>query len=730
MNRGPSRGVSTRAIGSYSAGAGLSTVAACLLLRLWKADLHVPFAYQGDALLYTLVVKSTLDHGWWWVNPSVGAPGALELYDFPFAAHDTVHLLIIKAMSLFSSDWAVLFNLYFLLGFPLITLSAMAVLRHFRVGYGPAIVAGVLYSFLPSRLLKGEGHIFLDVFYEVPLAVLVLLWVCGDKPPLVRDVSGRRWPRLELRAARSWGSLLICALLATTSFYYAAFAGFLVFAGGLWGSVMRRSAGNAVAGSLLACAIVLGLAGGVVPSIAYHARHGPNPIAERYPSEADTYGLRIAQLLLPADGHRLQVLLELKERYNNRSALPGESGSTSLGLVGDAGFLLLLGVILSMGRVTRREDRLLARLAVLNLMAVLLSTIGGFGSLFALLVHPQVRGYLRINVYIGFFSLFAVALVLDWILHRRRTVAFFGLPAVLVLGLLDQSTWRAIPRYADTKKDYASDEALVRRIEATVPAQAMVFELPYLRFPEVPGIRQMDTYDPIQPYLHSHTLRWSFPTVRDRADDRWAQAVTNGEPSEVLRTLADIGFGGVLVDRDGYSDRGSAIERTFRGVLGVEPIVSDNGRLAFFDIGEYARHRRLLPAEELAYAQAVAAHPLSFSWTDGCFGIEYGETHRPFRWCMATGAIRVQNGAPFARKVRVRMSVSAAESPATLTLDGLVSETIHLVGSVPLVRLIDVPPGEHIVRFDCDGKRADAPGDPRTLVWHVDDFTTEEIRAP
>jgi hypothetical protein len=730
MNRGPSRGVSTRAISAYFGGAAVSTAAACLLLRLWKADLHVPFAYHGDALLYTLVVKSTLDHGWWWINPSVGAPGALELYDFPFAAHDTVHLLIIKAMSLFSSDWALLFNLYFLLGFPLITLSAMAVLRHFRVGYGPAIVASVLYAFLPSRLLKGEGHIFLDVFYEVPLAVLVLLWVCGDKPPLVRDLSGRRWPRLELRAARSWSSLLICALLATTSFYYAAFAGFLVFAGGLWGSAMRRSAGNAIAGSVLACAIVLGLAGSVVPSIAYHARHGSNAIAERYPSEADTYGLRIAQLLLPADGHRLQVLLDLKERYNNRAALPGESGSTSLGLVGGAGFLLLLGVILSMGRLARGGNRLLAPLAALNLMAVLLATIGGFGSLFALLVHPQVRGYLRINVYIGFFSLFAVALVLDWILQLRPTLALFALPALLVLGLLDQSTWHAIPRYADTKREYESDAALVRKIEATVPAGAMVFELPYLRFPEVPGIRQMDTYDPIRPYLHSHALRWSFPTVRDRVGDRWAQDVTNGEPSEVLRTLADIGFGGVLVDRDGYADQGSAIERTFRGVLGVEPLVSENRRLAYFDIQEYARRRRSLPAEELAYAQAVAAHPLSFSWTDGCFGIEYGDSNRPFRWCRATGTIGVRNDAPFARKIRVRMSVSAAESPATLTLEGLVSEKIHLAGSVPLVRVIDVPPGEHLVRFDCDGKRADAPGDPRTLIWHVDDFTTEEIRAP
>src|SRR5262245_29335120 len=165
-----------RAIVEYGVAAAASLVAAFVLLKLWAADLRVPFDYHGDSNSFGMLVKSIIDHGWYLSNPDLGAPAGLQMHDFPFA--DNFHLLVLKVMSAFSSDWALLFNLYFLLGFPLITLSALAVMRHFRVAYGPAALAAVLYAFLPSRLIKGEGHIFMDVFYQVPLAVLVVLWVC------------------------------------------------------------------------------------------------------------------------------------------------------------------------------------------------------------------------------------------------------------------------------------------------------------------------------------------------------------------------------------------------------------------------------------------------------------------------------------------------------------------------------------------------------------------------
>jgi phosphoglycerol transferase len=717
-----------RAFGAYLGAMALSVVAAVLLLDLTKADLRVPFDYGGDALLYALVTKSTIEHGWFWTNPSLGAPGGFEFFDFPASAHDTFHLLIIKAMSLFSEDWALLFNLYFLLGFPLIALSAMAVFRRFGVGYGVALVGAVLYAFLPSRMLKGEGHIFMDVFYQVPLAVLVLLWVCGDDPPLVRDAGPRRFA-FDLRRPRSWGSLLVCALSASTCLYYAFFTACLLAAGGALASVERRSARNAFSGIALSGAIVVGLAANGLPSIVYHLEHGPNhQVAARKAWEAEVYGMKVAQLLLPTDGHRIALLRQLKERYAASAPLVGENGATSLGVIGSLGFLLLLGKVLT-GKGDRSQPGAPWRpLAALNLMAVLLGTIGGFGSLFAWLVSPQIRTYSRINVFIGFFSLFAAVLVLDRIAKRWPRIGAGVLAIILPLGLLDQTTPWAVRPYAATKTTYASDADLVRRIEASVPAGTSVFELPYVPFPEAVPLNRMGGYDGLRPYLHSHTLGWSFPTMLGREGDNWVRGVSQLEPTRIVENVANAGFGGILVDRDGYVGDGLSMQAVLRAALDVEPLVSADGRLAFFSLGEYVRrtHTGQSPGE-IAFKQFLLLHPLAWSWDGGCYGVEH-DLDRTFRWCGAKGEIVVDNDTALKRTVSLHMTLVAAQSPAHVKLGGdLLSADVDLGGIVSLARKVDVPAGRHVITFDCDGRRADAPGDPRTMIWRVENFAFDEL---
>jgi phosphoglycerol transferase len=572
----------TRALLGYAAAALLPSIAAVCLLDLWKADLHVPFDYGGDGLIFSMLIKSTLDHGWYLTNPSLGAPGVFEMHDFPSSAHDSFHLLFIKLLSVFSDDWAWLFNVYFLLGFPLISLSAVAVFRHFRIGYGPAIVGGTLYSFLPSRLLQGEAHIFLGVFYQVPLAILALLWVCGDDPPFVRR-------GLEIRRARSWGSLLIAALVASTSLYYAFFTAVLLVTGGLWASAIRRRRGNAIAGLLLAGAIVAGLAANGAPTFLYEARHGLNPsFAIRATQDAEVFGMKIVQLLLPADGHRVPLFAQLKEHYRSTAPLVGENETTSLGLIGDVGFLLLLGVLLGGRQSQRPPESILRPLAALNLMAVLTATMGGFGALFALLVSPQIRTYSRFNVFIAFFSLFAAVVLLERLRLRWPRLALVILPVILLIGLLDQTTTFAVRSYAATKKAYQSNADFVRRIEAAVPRETAIFELPFMTFPEGPGINRVETYDPVRLYVHSHHLRWSFPTMRGRPGDRWALDTSRLDPFRMVKALKDAGFGGILLDRGGYADNGCAIEAAFRTILGEDALVSEHQRYVFLRLSDCA----------------------------------------------------------------------------------------------------------------------------------------------
>ena len=414
----------------YVLTAATSLLAAVLLLKLWGADLRVPFDYGGDALSFSIVVKSVVDNGWYLHTPQVGAPFGLDMHDFPFA--DSLHLLVIKGMSLFTGDWALLFNLYFLLGFPLIAMAAMAVFRYHRLPFGISLVVSVLYAFLPSRLLKGENHIFMDVFFQVPLAILVVLWVCEERPPLLGAREGR-WPGLNLRSPRAIAALTICVVTACTGLYYAFFTAFLLVAGGAWTSWRRRSPHHLIAGTILAGVIAVGLAANGLPTMLYRAKHGPNEqVAVRKSFDAELYALKPVDLILPVDGHRLKPLASLKARYQSGPPHLGEEG-TSLGIMGTLGLLALLGTLLLTPRERPRSD-LFRTLAFLNIMMLILGVVGGLGSLFALLVTPQIRTYARVNVVIGFLALFALGLLLErfghgaggWRTRSRRSCSRSG----------------------------------------------------------------------------------------------------------------------------------------------------------------------------------------------------------------------------------------------------------------------------------------------------------------
>ena len=716
-----------RAFAAYAVAAAVSVIAAIVLLRLRGADLHIPFDYGGDLFLGAMVVKSILEEGWYLTNPHLGAPGVLTMHDFPMA--DLVHNLVFKGLGLFSHDWPLVLNLHFLAGFPLITMSALAVFRYFRVSYAPALAASVLYAFLPSRVLKGEGHFELGMFYQVPLMILVALWVCGDAPPLVRDRGPGRWPGLELRRRRSLAAIAIGLLTAGTGLYLAFFGTALTVLGGVWASLRRRTPRHALAGLLVGAVIVGWLAAQAVPTLLYQHRNGPNDqVAHRSPHEAEFYGLKITQLLLPTTGHRIPALRNFKARYDAMTVPPGgESAVISLGVVGAVGFLSLLAILLLGPRNDRPRDDVLFPLAVLNLLAVLIGTLGGFGALFAFLVTPQIRTYCRIGIVIGFFALFAAALLIERIGAERKALTGALAALALCLGLFDQVSRAAIRPYRDVAAAYKADARLVAAIEAAVPPNAMIFQLPYQRFPEAvlpPGTRMLN-YDQLRFYLHSRSVRWSYPTMADRTGDAWTSSVADQEPARMVETLADAELAAILIDRRGYPDDGAAIELGLARVLGAPRLVSDDRRYVLFDLAPPQRAASASrSADERARRRDAALHLVHARWASGFFG-EEKDSSGLFHWSSGTSELEINNTWGVPRRLAITTTFSAAQPPAVVTIRGaLLAEPIEIPPEgLHFSRTLTVPPGRHVIHFVGKGRPAIAPSDPRTLVWRM--YNTE-----
>jgi phosphoglycerol transferase len=759
----PARGFRCRTrivpvVAMYAGSAMLAMVLAAWALRLWEADLAIPFHRQsGDGLFYDMIVKNLITDGRVNVNRWLGAPGQLDLHDFP--QPNLLHHLLIRLISLFTSDFGVVLNAYFLLTFPLGAVTSLFTLRRLGIGRPAAIVSSLLFPLLPFHFERGEAHLVYSSYYLVPLIGLTALWLCTGEQLFRRRGEGDQHFRGWV-TAKGIFAVVCCVLAALDTAYSALFGGFLVATAACAGRLRFGHVHALRSGAVLVTILVLTFASALAPHVVYSIQHGPNgDVASRQPGEAEFFGLKIVQMLLPAPGHRMPPLAALKERYE-AAPLVNENRAVSLGLVGSIGFMTLIAWLL-FGRppdpTLRRSSTVsLDELSVLNAACVLLATIGGFSSLFALVVSAQWRAYNRIAALIGFLAFTAVSLVLDrlhqawvrpsWRPTRDRGLYVLLMVALVVIGVLDQTTPQFVPDYRGITTEFRNSANFVRAIENSLPRRAMIFQLPYVPFPEAGDDARMGDYDHLRGYLHSTELRWSYGAMRGREGDAWARTVANAPIPEMVRTLVFAGFSGIYVDRFGYSDGARQVETELAEALQTRPMVSADQRQSFFDLASLrAAFHGEYTAAQWRTREEAALHPMVVNWEFGCYEPE-GTPENRWRWCSSNAHVYIFNLAPVPRTIILEMSVSTGHpEPSRLRIMSVIGRRRLLTGmpSTPWLlkdvevtaseqvvsETVTVPPGRHFVRITSDARNVEVPGDPRRLVFRVRNFDVRELNA-
>jgi phosphoglycerol transferase len=625
-------------------GIALATVLVMVLgLRLWKASWGVPFVYgtdpgtvsvyAGDAPFYLMLVQSMIVHGTYATNASLGAPFGQELHDLPHGL-DNLQFAVLGLLGKITGSPAATVNLYFLLTFVAVALTAHFVLCALGLRRATAAALAIVYTFLPYHFARGNAHLLLSGYFMVPIAVLLVLRVCSDRPPFLARADDGRW-RLS-GAASTWLWLVACVCIASTGPYYAAFTVFFLVVAGLFEWLAGRGRRALGAAAVAAAAILaMGLVN-LAPSLAYWARHGTNTnVAGRSAHETETNGLKISELVLPFDGHRIPVFRDVAERAARDTPVRSENGQ-QLGVVGALGFVGLLGVglVALVGHGRRRPGatwpstpvgtmpEVLSRLSLLTIVACVTAAVSGFSLLIAALGGREIRSWNRISIFLGFFALIAVGHGLDRGLDRldarlaRRRGARRRLPlvrtavlgAVVVVALLDQVTPAVVPAYAATKARWDSDRAFASAITERLPAGAAVFDLPYVRFPEAGTVYGTGPYDEARGFIHTGgRLAWSFGVTVGR-NGTWQKRVGNFPTNILVAEVAAVGFQGIEVDTAGFGDGGQLIRIALTMSLQREPdVVSRDGRLLFYDLRPYADAQRAqLTAEHLEFLRSDA----------------------------------------------------------------------------------------------------------------------------
>jgi hypothetical protein len=703
---------------------GFAVVTTCIIvffgMRLEELNLSVPMQYGGDVLLILPMVQALHEGGSHWHTDRLGAPGRQELFDFPVV--DELHFTALRGLLYITDEPVAAYNLYYLLTYPLTTLTALFALRRWGLSFPAATTAAVLFALLPYHQIRGLGHYFLAAYYILPLTMhLVLALLLG---------------RTKLSLGNIVGGLIICVLTGLAGAYYAYFSCALLLAAALYGSVLRRS-WRPLRNALGCIAVIVAVGVALhLPTILHHREYGANTEpTQRLPEEAEIYGLKLTQLFLPIENHRIPMMARIRATYDTPARpLQNDNRTSTLGVVGSLGFVL--GVLAVFWPKAHRGLRAVGFLIVFML---LLSTVGGLGAVFNHVISPQVRAYNRISIFIAFVSLFLVMWSFDRLTRRRRYLRvsrwFLG-PLILTLGILDitDGNWFRSSMYGQRDRiaeKYKLDARYFREVEFTW-GNAQVFQLPYIPYPETFRMVNLEGYDHARGFLHTKTTRWSFGTMRGREVDQWQREVATSEVPTMLRRLVLRGFDALAVDSRGYEkDEFERLEADLKTALQVSnPLVKHvDGFQSTWDLRPLRDRLQKEYAEEYPRFVLAESEALRMLWLKGFVSYEPPARDGQHTWCQATGESWILNPKPTPQRVSISFVPRTTSAlPTTLRVQSeMWSETltIHKDSGVHTASFT-VPPGRYRIQWVCEKPKDWKPIDSRYHVFFVAQFRLTE----
>lgn len=587
----------------YSAAPVLSLLIFAILFQIWKIDLNLPiFDYSGDTLFSIFEMKSVIDNRWFLTNDYIGFPqslGKFNLYDFPLQA-ESIHFLVVKFFTLFSSSPFWVINCFFISSFALISASSFAVLRSFKISVFSAIIVSVLYAFTPYHFSRNETHLFLSNYMAIPLIVMLALWIITDKIQIISCNKKNQLcfaPNPSFFIAASY-----CCFIAANGIYYALYAIIIFIFAWFLRNLKKDNFISNIPSSVALCGIIIFMLFLLyLPSFIYWFHNGGNAsVVNRDPIESEYYGLKIINLFLPVANHYIDYLRNLRFLFDELSLKNLEQGSESLGILASTGFLFLILWLFAQNHageksvfqktikkysLNENDQNLISNLAGLNLLSVLFATIGGF-VMFVVIPFPLIRSHARFSIFIAFFSLFIMAIIFDKAVKKKKLFAKIAILIISTLAIFDQvgKVSASIPQSEKVKSAFISDRDFVQKIESTMPKDAMIFVLPVIDFPE-----NAEPYDLLGGYLHSKNLRWSYPAIAGRPSNLWQHEVVKMNFEDFIFEIKSKGFSGIYLNQKMMAEKFSWSEvrqftKQLKQISQELPLVSADSNLMFFEI--------------------------------------------------------------------------------------------------------------------------------------------------
>lgn len=553
-----------------------NAVVAVIVFGVLGKSFSVPWISSGDGELNLILVRNIQRTGWLFENPNLGAPGKSHIYDLPQGG-ENLQFLTMKFIGLFTNASATL-NIYFIFTFSAVAMFAFGAAKWWGLRPLTAFLISSLYAFLPYHFFRGEGHLLLSMYAFLPI-VIVYCFKSTEK-------------KIELK---KWQWVIFALLASSINSYYTVFS--LVLIGmALIFNLIRRSKIN-VAQQLWLMGSIIGLfIVNQMPSILYILQNGKNNVvADRGYDGAEVYGLQITDMFLPRSGHRIEMFSKAGTAVS-KAGLRSELGQalgivTSLGLVA----LILYGVF----KMIRQEpiDQKFHFPFLLVMSLILLTVSSSVTLLLGMARFTDIRSWNRVVIIIGFIGLLFFGYLLEKLIENKKlsilpTIALVAI--IFIVGILDQTSNDDRIQISSSSKTFKNECELVKKIGDKEVRNQLVFQLPFVQFPEASSSNGLGPYHQGLATLCPTSLKFSFGATRGRddgfqrrigskfnCDSDSSCSVMADEIKSSIDELREARFSALMIYQNGYADHGKAIEKLLKFELG-KPIGDGNSSVSAF----------------------------------------------------------------------------------------------------------------------------------------------------
>ena len=508
----------------------------------------------------------------WKTIPNLGAPYEANWNDYPTLDEIPFFIdsLLARTFGLFAG-----LNLGMLLGHLLAAAVFFCVARWSSGTVLLSFIAALAFGLSPYAFQHSPHHMQVAYTWPIPLFLLVWRWV-STEPGIVP--WSRRW----------WWAIAIGFTAGLHHVYYTNILCQLT----LLGALIQYRHRHSLPALLSALAVIAAAAAAFVlmnlDTWTYKLAYGANDGAMvRDYQWLELYGLKIKDLFIPSLTHRSELLAGFSRSHRAVAPLLDERASYQ-GIVGLACLLWL--AFEAVRAMLDRRERDVPMEAWQVFWIVLMFTTGGLNAILGAAGFTLFRSGCR-------YSIVIMAITLLWAVRRgsalERAIRIGRNPDAGTLGIVGSAliaaciviVWDEVPR-PPTKEEMAaiarqvdSDRAFTAKMEAALPAGAMIFQLPIMEYPEAP-VPGMTPYDHFRPYLYSKNLRYSFGSMKGRPREAWQKELSKRSLEEAVAEIKKRGFAAISINRNGFPDRALPIEKALRAMGYTQPpIVSASGDL-------------------------------------------------------------------------------------------------------------------------------------------------------